>query len=76
MTLVIDRRATPVRVLWAQMLPVNLPDAREALREREDINVKNWSPRIGSWQRGEAAPAGIPDLPIWADANMGRSVVQ
>lgn len=69
MTLVIEPRATPVRLLWAQMLPTNLPSAREALRDRECIRGKEWSSCIGSWQSGETAPANIPDLPAWAVAH-------
>lgn len=68
-TLVIDPAAAPLRVLWAQMLPNDLQTAREALRDREGITDTNWSSRIGSWQKGEAAPAMISELPAWAEAH-------
>jgi len=68
-TLVIDPRATPLRVLWAHMVPVDLPEAIKALCNREGIRDKYCSSRIGSWQRGEAAPGNIPDLPTWTEAH-------
>lgn len=68
-TLVIDPSASPVRLLWAHMLSADLPSAKKALRDREGITGEDWSSKIGSWQRGEAAPAGIPELPNWADAH-------
>ena len=69
MTLVIDWKALPVRILWAHMLPGELTEAKEALCRREGIDVKNCSSRIGSWQSGEAVPADIPGLAAWADVN-------
>lgn len=69
MTLVIDRHAIPIGVLWAQMLPVGLQDARQALRKREN------SAAIGSWQRGEATPIDIPGLATWADVNGFDAIV-
>src|SRR5580693_6858747 len=63
MTLVIDRRAAPIRVLWAHMVPVELSVARDALRDREGIPRAARPSLIGSWQRGDPAPAHIPDLP-------------
>lgn len=68
-TLVIERMAAPVRVLWAVMLSKELQPAKEALREREGITGTNWTSRVGSWQRGDAAPDSIPALPDWAQAN-------
>lgn len=68
MTLVIDPRATPRRLLWAHMLPVDLSVARESLRDRERIPQADCASRIGSWQLGGAAPVHIPDLPEWAEA--------
>lgn len=67
-TLVIEPHAAPVRVLWAVMLPSELQPAREALRDREAIPGNNWMSRIGSWQRGEAAPKSIPELAEWAQS--------
>jgi hypothetical protein len=69
MTLVIDPRATPTRLLWAHMFPVELSVAREALRDRESIAGADWRSRIGSSQRGDTAPVHIPDLPEWAEAH-------
>src|ERR1700680_3300547 len=63
MTLVIDPRATPTRLLWAQILPLELSVAKEALRDREGIVGTDWLSRIGSWQGGDSAPAHVPDLP-------------
>lgn len=74
-TLVIDPSASPVRLLWAQMLSADLPSAREALRDRECIRSREWSSLIGSWQRGDAAPPRIPDLPTWAEAHGIDAVV-
>jgi hypothetical protein len=68
-TLVIDPGRSPVRVLWAQMFSADLSSAKQALVDRECIRGKDWSSRIGSWQRGEAAPPNIPDLPIWSEAH-------
>ena len=48
MTLVIDPRATPTRLLWAHMLPAEPSVAREALRDRESIPRADWLSRIGS----------------------------
>jgi len=68
-TLVIDANASPIRVLWAQMLSADLSSAEKALRDREGITAEHSESRIGSWERGEAAPASIPDLPTWAEAH-------
>ncbi|MEK7992758.1 MAG: hypothetical protein AAB403_03035 [Planctomycetota bacterium] len=74
-TLVIDPSAAPLRVLWAQIYPADLPSAKQALRDREGITGEDWSSRIGSWQRQEAAPASIPDLPTWAEAHCLDAVI-
>jgi hypothetical protein len=67
MTLVIDSSARSIRVLWALMLPTDLQDAKEALRDREGITGTDWQSRIGSWKRGEESPRDIRDLPKWAE---------
>jgi len=68
MTLVIDPEATPRRLLWAHLLPIDLLAARESLRDRENIQSAEWQARIGSWQLGDGAPVHIPDLPEWTRA--------
>ncbi len=67
-TLVIEPKAEPVRVLWAHMLPNALDDARKALCDREGISGKNWASRIGSWSKGGSPPPHIPELRQWAEA--------
>ncbi|BCX06100.1 MAG: hypothetical protein KatS3mg053_4038 [Candidatus Roseilinea sp.] len=57
------------------MLPKELQSAKEALYDREGITGNNWTSRIGSWQRGEAAPDPIPALPDWAQAQGLDAVV-
>jgi hypothetical protein len=66
-TLVIDPRATPLRLLWALMTPVDLPEAIKALCNRE--GVQNPLSGICSWQAGQAVPDIIPDLSTWARAH-------
>jgi hypothetical protein len=68
-TLVIDQNAAPVRLLWVHMVSGDLQSAKEALRDREGIPAGSWSTKIGSWQRGEADPANIPELSKWAAAH-------
>jgi hypothetical protein len=74
-TLVIDRNASPVRLLWAQMESLNLPEAREALRDREQLTAKEWTSHIGSWQRGDDVPEILPGIAKWADARDVEAVV-
>jgi hypothetical protein len=74
-TLVIDRTAAPVRLLWAQMTTTELIQAREALRDREQITAKDWSALIGSWQQGDAAPNAIVGLPTWAAVRSVDAVI-
>jgi hypothetical protein len=50
------------------LFPIDLSGAREALGKREGIARADWPSRIGSWQRGDAAPVHIPDLHEWAEA--------
>jgi len=75
MTLVVEPRAAPLTVLWAHMLPVDLPASVRALCEREGIAEQNCSSWIGSWNRGELAPRNIADLPVWAEAHEIGAVV-
>ena len=62
MTLVIDPRATPTRLLWAHMFPVELSVAREALRDRESIargRLAVADRLMATWDRR----VHIPDFP-------------
>jgi hypothetical protein len=74
-TLVIEPKAEPVRVLWAQMLPNNLEEAQKALRDREGITGTDWASRIGSWKAGSPAPNNIPELARWAEARALEAIV-
>lgn len=75
MTLVLDRQATSIRLLWAHMLPVELSVAKEALCNREGIRARDPLAKIGSWQHGDSAPIHIPDLPKWAETKGLDAVV-
>ncbi len=74
-TLVIDPKAEPVRVLWAHMLSSSLDDGQKALRDREGITATNWLSRMGSWRSGDSPPRDIPELPRWAEAQNLDAVV-
>jgi hypothetical protein len=62
-TLVIDSDAAPVRLLWAQMIPTNVEEAREALMKRENTDA------IEQWEPGDGVPENIPSLPVWMEAH-------
>lgn len=68
-TLVIDSRAAPVRVLWAMMIAEKLTSAKKSLADREGVPSNDWEAKIGSYQGGEEAPHDIPELPQWAQAH-------
>lgn len=69
-TLVVDAAVSvPVRSLWAVMDTAVIDAAKEALRDREGLTSKSWHDHIGSWSRGDAAPARFPNLPRWAEAH-------
>jgi hypothetical protein len=74
-TLVIDKSAAPVRLMWAQMISATIGEAREALKEREGITAKDWETLIGSWQRGDTEPDTILELCEWAEARGVDAVV-
>lgn len=65
-TLVIVPEAAPVRTLWAVMDTSDLEAAREALRQREG---RPGVDKIGTWRKGENAPAAIPSIADWAVAH-------
>src|SRR5690606_17630498 len=75
LTLVLSQDAERVRSLWATFAGSDLSEAREDLRAREGIPRKNLETSIGSWSRGGANPACIPDLDPWANAQGIESVV-
>lgn len=74
-TLVIDEKAEPIRLLWAHMISTSVEDAQKALREREGIAAKDWFSRIGCWKTGDSPPRDIPELPQWAEAQRLDAVV-
>ncbi|MGH7865095.1 MAG: hypothetical protein ACREQB_08900 [Candidatus Binataceae bacterium] len=74
-TLVIDRSAARVQLLWALMLPTDLPTARTALCDRECIPHSHCGRDIDSWQTGESAPDVIQSLPAWAQAHEVDAVI-
>lgn len=76
-TLVLERSAWLVRSLWAVMDFTEVEDARHALAKREGIKTKI-NQKIGTWTRGDAAPALIaliPNLEEWAVSHGVQSVV-
>ena len=68
-TLVLDEKAEPVRLLWARMTSPDLEQARRALSKREGITASDWKPLIGGWNMGDEPPNCIPSLPMWAQAH-------
>jgi hypothetical protein len=74
-TLVVQPGASPVRLLWAHMLPTDVQTATEALRDRERIPRDNWTSKIGSWQQGQTATDNIPELSKWAEGHCLDAVV-
>jgi hypothetical protein len=54
-TLVLDPKSRPVRVLWALMLSPDLDTAIEALRDREGVLAKNLQRDIGFWSSDRAS---------------------
>lgn len=65
-TLVIEPHSCPVRSLWALMDVENIEHAREALRNREQIQKDNASIHVGSWSFGNKSPDTISGLDTWA----------
>jgi hypothetical protein len=70
-TLVLDESATPVRSLWAGVDTASLAQAKGALQAREGCAKAD----IATWQRGEAAPDLVLELPKWAEAHGVEAVV-
>ena len=74
-TLVIDEKAEPIRILWGHMTSRSIEEARKALRDREGIAAKDWLSRIGCWKIGDRPTRDIPELPEWAEARRLDAVV-
>lgn len=74
LTLVIEPNAKPVLTLRAAMDDMDLDDAIEALRSRENIPKKAIR-RIGHWSVGEESSDDIPDLPRWVRSRGIKSVI-
>lgn len=74
-TLVLEPSAVPVRSLWAVMDTTDLNVAREALREREGIVLKNKDAHIGTWAVGQPTPEAIFSLSEWANARGVNRVI-
>ena len=72
-TLVILDGARPVRSLWALMDAQSEEHAREHLREREGILVKNIREHVGSWP--SRTTVGIAGLEQWARSRHLDAVV-
>ena len=70
-TLILDREADPVRLLWVPVDVSDLQAAKRALRDREGIVAKDWERLIGVWQLGDGPAEMISDLPTWVE---GRGV--
>lgn len=68
-TLVIDEKAEPVRLMWARMTSSNVEQAMKALSEREGMPASGWKSRIGRWPIRDELPKTIPSLPMWAQAH-------
>lgn len=73
-TLVLESSAWLVRSLWAVMDLTELEAARHALAKREGIKT-DINQKIGTWTRGKAAPALIPNIEEWALSYGVQSVV-
>lgn len=67
-TLAVDERAQPIRVLWTQFAVNDLGAARVALKERESITTADWEPLVPAWTRGEPVPNALAGLASWAEA--------
>jgi hypothetical protein len=75
MTLVLDPSASVVPSLWVVMETPGISEAREALREREDIPESNATKHIRAWSEGDTAPPLVLQLPQWAKSRGIDSVV-
>ncbi len=65
-TLVITPKVKPVRALWAVFRPMNVDQAREALRKREGTpQIK----RIRVWTRNQRVPNGYIGFRRWVRKN-------
>ena len=72
-TLVVETKALPVRVLWVLMDSENVDDACEALRKREGIKKHNIGQHVGRWS--QETTEAIPGIEQWACARELDAVV-
>lgn len=66
LTLVMHPTASPVNSFWSEAGTDHVGDAKEALRKREGIHLKNIERDLGVWTVGRPEPASIPGLADWA----------
>lgn len=67
LTLVLSPGALPVPSYWTAFAGNGgVPEAKEALRDREEILLRNIERDIGVWHSGETDPNGILGLNHWA----------
>lgn len=67
LTLVLSQEAALVPSLWAAFSGAGgIAHAKEALRDREGIHLRNMMRHIGVWTPRATDPAGIPGLNHWA----------
>lgn len=74
-TLVIDKDAEPLRLLWAPLQCSDLEEAEKALCLREGVPTKSCADAIGTWKFGEPDPIDIPRLSKWASDQDVHSVI-
>ena len=67
LTLVLSPKAAPVPSFWTAFAgDGGILEAKEALRDRERVLLRNIERHIGVWAPGAADPAVIPGLNHWA----------
>lgn len=67
LTLVLNPEAAPVPSFWTAFAgDGGVPEAKEALRDREGIFLRNIERDIGVWRPGAPDPNGVPGLNDWA----------
>ena len=75
-TLVIERDADPVPVLWTELRVDSVGDARRVLADREDVCLTRYPQSIGHWSLADASRHHEPaDIGEWARAKGVDAVV-